>query len=281
MRVHVDAANGEWGKVVVHGDDLRDPAGFLLSFGSATIPLRAIDGRDDAVALGDSDEPLFVFDGDSAAFRRVPRWRRILANFLMMRVLRLRSEFLFFHAASVGIRNAGVMLVGPKGTGKSTLSLALAARGHAFYGDEMAVYNPIDGMLLPFRRPVGIKPGPRASAIESALSRTTATPDEEGMLRIPVTDVLDIADVIPQALRTVIFLKGFGPSAAMQKIEAGRDELASMQPIAASMQDGTKASHVFQMIRLLSHCQCYHLTAGGPDETAALVERQLELAQAP
>ena len=61
------------------------------------------------------------------------------------------------------------MLVGPKGAGKSTLALALAARGHALLGDEHACYLPATGELLPFRRPVGIKPGPRAAAVESAL----------------------------------------------------------------------------------------------------------------
>jgi len=281
VRVRVETRQtSNAGTIVVEGDDLSDAADFLLSFGSATIPLRPVEGRPNAVALDGLDEPLFVFERRFAHFLLVPRWRRILANFLMLRILRFRTEFLFFHAASLNLGKGGVMLVGMKGTGKSTLSLALAVRGHGFLGDEMAVYNPADGMLLPFRRPVGIKPGPRSAAVQSALNRVAHFVDEDGMMRVPIEDILDVIEPAHARLQSVVFLDGFGANPTMHAIDAGRQELALMQPIATALQEGTKVSRVFEMIRLLSRCRCYRLKAAAPDETAALVERELLHAEA-
>jgi hypothetical protein len=267
-------------RVRIRGDDLPDPRSFLLGFGSATIPMRPVAGRDDALALGDSDAALITFEGDSTTFTGIERWRRVLANYLLLRVLRLRPEYLFFHAASVVIGGSGVMFVGPKGSGKSTLALSLASRGHGFLGDEMAVYSPVEGQLLPFQRPVGIKPGPRSARIETALRKTHSTSDEEGMVRVPIRDILDAPPARPAPLERVVFLQGFGARPLLQQVTAGRDELAHMQPIATSLQEGTKASRVFEMIRLLSRCGCFHLTAGAPDETAAFLEQRFSAVDA-
>ena len=49
------------------------------------------------------------------------------------------------------------MLAGPRYSGKSTLSLALAARGHHFLSDEIAWYIPSTRHLTAFRRPVGVR----------------------------------------------------------------------------------------------------------------------------
>jgi hypothetical protein len=267
-----------WAELRASGDGLADPAAFLLGFASPTVPLRAVPTSEAGatlVGLADDAEPAFEFRGESCAFRLVPRWRRIIANFLFLRMLRLRSDLIFFHAASVGIEDEGFLLVGPKGTGKSTLSASLAARGHAFLGDETAAYQPAAGRLLPFRRPIGIKPGPRAAAVARALTALGPRGDEEGLVRVPIESLLPMAPTPPLPLRGVVFLQGFGPQATITKIEAGREELSQMQPLASSLVAGATL-RVFEMIRLLAATACYRLVAADPDETAVLVEEVLK-----
>src|SRR5262249_26435398 len=145
----------DFGRLLVTGDDLPDPARFLLDFSSSTVPLGLLESSDPGsvlLGLGGSPEPMFVFRENVCLFRKVPRWRRIVSHFLFLRMLRMRSDALFFHAASAAISGRGALFIGPKGTGKSTTVLALAARGHGFLGDETACYLPASGEILPFRR---------------------------------------------------------------------------------------------------------------------------------
>jgi hypothetical protein len=274
--VHTSVEEG-WGELTVTGDDLQDPASFLLGFSSPTIPLRLLDRADGGarIAIGDHDEPLFHFRTDATRFRKVPRWRRIVSHFLFLRMLRLRPDLLFFHAASVGIGDHGILLMGPKGTGKSTLSTGIAARGHAFLGDETAAYQSSTGLLLPFRRPVGIKPGPRAAALARSLEALRPAADEDGLIRVPIESLIAVPPGAALPLRAVVFLQGFAAAPKLSRIEPGREEVAQMQPLASSLVDGA-TPRVFEMIRLLGRTACYRLTAGAPDETVALLEEGLE-----
>src|SRR5947207_2119645 len=83
-----------------------------------------------------------IFDGDRVRFRKVDAWRRIVSHMLFLRLIRRRPDLLFFHAASIGMDGRAYLLIGPKGRGKTSVSLALAARGHAFLGDETAIVEP-------------------------------------------------------------------------------------------------------------------------------------------
>jgi hypothetical protein len=268
-------SEGAWGELHIHGDPLTDGATFLLGFSSPTIPLRAHDSPDPEwkyLALGDDTEPLFAFRGNVCRFRTVLRWRRILAHYLFLRMLALRQEALFFHAASVGIGGDGILLIGPKGSGKSTLSLGLAARGHLFLGDETAAYLPASKTLLPFRRPAGVKPGPRTSAVTASIERLRPPADEDGMLRIDAEALFDLAPARPLPLRAVVFLDGFGDAPRIEQVQAGREQLAQMQPMATTLSNAPPASRVFEMIRLLGATQCYKMKCGNPDKTIELFE---------
>jgi hypothetical protein len=227
------------------------------------------------LAVGDDAEPLFRFSGEYCEFRRNARWRRIVSHYLFLRTLRLRSDLLWFHAGSAGFGDHGVLIVGPKGTGKTTLSLSLAARGWAFLGDEMAAYQPATGTLLPFRRPVGIKPGPRSARIEIALRAEPRRLDDDGIIRTPLERVVDVNASSGLPLRSVIFLQGFGTQPELTSITAGRDELSVLQPIATSLAAISPTKRVFEMIKLLSSVKAYRLVSADPDLTADLVERTL------
>jgi HprK-related kinase A len=66
-------------------------------------------------------------------------------------------QFLMFHSAVVEKGGRAVILAGPPGSGKSTLCVALLARGWRLLSDEFALLDPARGCLQPIPRPVALK----------------------------------------------------------------------------------------------------------------------------
>jgi HPr kinase/phosphorylase len=64
-----------------------------------------------------------------------------------------------FHAATVSHRGQVVMLGGPSGAGKTTLALALAARGLGLLSDELALSLPDGRTIAPFPRRAMVRAG--------------------------------------------------------------------------------------------------------------------------
>jgi hypothetical protein len=71
--------------------------------------------------------------------------------------LRARG-MLAIHAGVVAFEERAVILAGPSGHGKSTLTLALVRAGGTLLTDEMAVIAPDDRTVLPFPRGIHVRP---------------------------------------------------------------------------------------------------------------------------
>jgi HPr serine kinase-like protein len=257
--------------------DALSPAELTMGLGFPDFPFERVEGAPAWTNLAFRGEraPMFALRGEHCLFALVPGWRKAVSLLLLQRLMRLRQDAIFFHAATVEVYGAGVMLVGPKGAGKSTLALALATRGHGFLGDEHACYLPARGELVPFPRPLGVKPGPRARTAQQALDRAGRDPEREGMMRVPAEDLLTQPAPGPVPLRAVVFLRGFGEAAQLLPVEPGREELAALQPVGSSFANAASTERVFQLVRMLSATRVFHLRAGSPDDTAALLESAL------
>ncbi|HET7294384.1 MAG TPA: hypothetical protein VFM88_18310 [Vicinamibacteria bacterium] len=275
VRATEDAAFGHL-RLQTDDPELLSPADFLLGFSSPDFPFERLEGSGSwtSVAFRGEQSPQFGLRGDDCLFALAAGWRKAVALFLLWRLMRARRDALFFHAASVGVRGRGVLVVGPKGAGKSTLALALASRGHDLLGDEQACYVPARGELIPFRRPVGVKPGPRARAVDEALRAIDRIPERDGMMRVELPDLLRGPGPAPVPLRAVLFLRGFAPRARFERLSPGREELARLQPVGACLVNAPATERVFAMARLLSRTAVYALWPGDPDETAECVERE-------
>jgi hypothetical protein len=228
-----------------------------------------------SLAFRGEAEPLLTCRGAEVHFRAAPGWRRALAFLLLHRLVGLRADAIFFHAASVGVDGRGALLVGPKGAGKSTLALALAARGHDFLGDETACYLPARGTIIPLRRPVGIKPGPRARAVDEALARSRPPTGDDGIVRMDVEALLDVAPAPALPLRAVIFLEGFGDEPRVEPAPPDRADVARLQPFSSSLVAAPRAQRVFEMARLLGAARVFRVRHGDPDATAGAVAEAL------
>jgi hypothetical protein len=226
-----------------------------------------------SVAFRDSNEPMFAFRGHDCIFALGPRWRLSIVWFLFWRLLRMRPDAIFFHASALGIFGEGTIFVGPSGGGKSTTSLTLAARGHNFLSDEVAAYIPERGELIPFRRPVGIKPGPRATAVERGLPASAAAQIErDGFFRVDVDTIFPTRAAQAVPLRRVVFLRGFAAHPRLERIQPGRAEIVELQPLMSSFLNASHSRRIFELTRLLATAKVYQLHPGDPDETALYLE---------
>jgi len=251
-------------------ESLLSPADFLLGFGAPDFPFALLPAAPPwmHVALAGETEPFLSLNGRDCQVRLSAGWRKAVALLLLHRLMRVRSDAIFFHASSVAIAGRAVLLVGPKGAGKSTLALELAGRGHVLLGDEHACYRPASREILPFRRPVGIKPGPRGTALAGALRRLGRSPERDGMMRLDADALFPGSEAAPAPLAAVIFLNGFAADPLLARLEPGRQELGRLQPVGSSLVNAKRTERVFQMTQLLASARVYGLIAGDPDATA-------------
>ena len=236
------------------------------------------------MAGGDRSGTLAFSGGDALVEARAP-WQRFIGNLAVNRVLRLQRDTVFFHAASAGIRGRGVLLVGPKESGKTTLSLAIAARGHEFLGDETAGVRLKTREIVPVRRTPAIRPGPAAAAVRTALAAGRYSrerfPDGSVRVRAQGSRLFPREDASREpsrslALGAIVFLSGFSPAPILSRLSPGREHLALLTPLACSLWDTPPARRALELAGLLSAVPCYMLNAGAPEATAELLDRTLE-----
>jgi hypothetical protein len=66
---------------------------------------------------------------------------------------------LLFHAGALHAGGTGVLVPGASGSGKSTLVAGLARSGLGYLTDELAALDRAHGQLLPYAKPITLKPG--------------------------------------------------------------------------------------------------------------------------
>lgn len=218
--------------------------------------------------------------GEHLLARAPTRWQSLAGSLVFSRLIRLQRELLFFHAGSIGIRGRGLLLVGPKGSGKTTLSLALAARGHDFLGDEMAGVRIGPLELVPIRRSLAVRDGVRARDVELALERVEAPyeafPDGTQRRRAYAAELFPGTGPPATPLTDIVFLQGFGPQPRLRPAPAGREQLGGMTPLGASMWGTNPMRRARDLLSIISRARCWTLEAGAPEETATLLEQRLE-----
>ncbi len=233
-----------------------------------------------ALAPVGGDEALVAFRGDEIRVDRRAPWQRFVANLAVNQVLAQQPDLLCFHAASLGVRGAGILLTGPKGSGKTTIALALAARGHDFLGDEVGVVRQGDRMLLPLRRSISVRPGPAAAAVERALAGadlpTEPFPDGTTRLRAQAGTLFPGARARPVPLRSVVVLRGFGPTTRLERVTPGREEWSLLSPLGCSLWDLAPAQRIMRVLTLFAGVPCFHLDARSADDAADALEQLSE-----
>lgn len=244
--------------VLAYPGSRLDLGGFLVGLmGAAALPV-----SDDAVLLGGANE-----------------WRGQVANLAINVAMAIQPGVMFFHAGSVSLSGRGAMIVGPKGAGKSTLSLALAARGHQILGDELAAVRVSTGVLLPVPRACSIRPGIRSKLIRRRLEALDAEqetlPDGSIRQRVRLTSLFPGIEFSPVPLHAVIFLRSFAGKPRLERFAPTLEDSTLLQTLGAGLlpPDPLRA---FRLLRILTSKPAYHLDVGAPEATSALIERTME-----
>ena len=230
-----------------------------------------------AIGLEGRCNPILISKGNRLLVDEAEPWQPLIANCAVDWAMSVQPDVLFFHAASVGIGDAGVLIVGAKGAGKTTLSMALASRGQDFLGDEIAAVRTRTNELLPMRRAVSIRPGLRATIVEQRLRDrqypAEKFPDGSTRTRVEPGELFRSAQERSLRLRSIFFLRGFEDRPRVEAFVPGVDHLKLLAPLRCCFSGTSPAGPLMRVVKLLSSVHCYHLCPGMPDETAILVER--------
>jgi hypothetical protein len=233
------------------------------------------------IRLAGEDDPILLANGNRVLVAAHKSWQSLVANCAFNWAMSIQRDLLFFHAAAVSIDDRGVLFVGSKGSGKTTLSMAVASRGCVFLSDEIAAVRTPSHELIPVRRALSVRPGLRSAAVEELLRRrsypTEQFPDGSARIRTSASEVFPLPLEQPVSVCSIFFLLGFEDR---PRIEAARVAAADVQlltPLRCVFWGLPPALRFMQVANLLSTVKCYYLYPGLPDETAALVERTVRL----
>ena len=231
--------------------------------------------NDGVVSFVDDGTTQFTIEGDTLRVHQTPRWRAAVTALLTRAFAHFIDDTILFHASAIGIRGRGIFFVAAREGGKSTLALALAARGHEFLSDEYAAYDPVSNDLIPYRRPVGIREGPRAAAIDRALrdGRFRGVQHEESM-RVDLETLIPIAPPRRVPLHAIVFLDGFAPQPELSEGDVARNQAGMLKTLYSALVSPAHAKRAFDILRLLSRTRTAVLKIGDPDQTALLLEEE-------
>ncbi len=210
-----------------------------------------------------------------------------LLSYILSAMIGLQREMLFVHAASIGIDGRGALLMGHGGAGKTTLSLTLASRGHSFLGDNQACVRIRSRELLPFPRSAAVKPGPRAQAVNDVLEESPQNslelPDGRTVILMQVGNCFSLPRVDSIPFKAFFYLRKIAKRPIIEEFEPGMTNHNFVRRLSADstavygVSPARRVMNVMVLMELLSEVPCYFVDAGRPEETAALIERTMEV----
>ena len=266
--------------VTAGGPALPDPAGFVEAlFGDDGLSRKKVSNGWTGFAFrGDERSRLAVRGNDFLVSADGP-WRYIAGAVLVHRAMGAQPDVMFVHAAAVRIRGAGVLFVGSRGTGKTTIAVGLAARGHALLSDEVGAIRFDGPAIVSFPRAAGVRPGPRGSAAAAVLDRpghpVERFADGSTKTLVPLEDVgptVPLGDPVP--LEHIVVLDGRAEHPRFTALDPTPRNARYLAPVKSMPFSPGSASKTMRLITLASKVHWHRLRAGTPDETLTAIEQR-------
>jgi len=210
-----------------------------------------------------------------------------VADYLVATMLGAQSDLMILHAAALQIGSGGAILTGASHAGKTTTSMHLASRGHRLFGDELTALRLRSRELLPLRRSLSLRAGPRSHALASALRKVQPCEGHSvngkiGPLRI--NELFSARGDEPVGLKAAFFLSGFSDRPSVEPFDLTlNDERAfdymsanDIASISWGLKPQRRALRLLALKQLLGRVKCWSLRVGAPDKTAELIESTME-----
>jgi hypothetical protein len=224
--------------------------------------------------------PTVAMRGSMTMLDRRTRWQPLIAHLAVNKLIQAQRDMMFFHAASLSIGGAGVLLLGDKCAGKTTTALFLAARGHGLLSDEVGAVDNRNHQLVPFRRALSIRSGPLPETVRARLQtgqfRREALLDGTTRIRARIGSIFGEEEPPTAPLQCLVFLSGFARTPQVESVSPRAGDMALLKPFGSSVYGASQRSVVFRLASMLSRTRVYSLTLGPPEATAALIEDIVE-----
>jgi len=195
--------------------------------------------------------------------------------YINWQIISSRSEYVQLHASSLELDGQAMVLPGDPGSGKSTLTAGLLARGWSYLCDEFALIDPWTRTVHPYPRALCIKEAGFGVVERLGLPLCRKTPYHKCTKgRVAFLNPLDVNGGIvgqPSPVRWVVFPKYV------------EDAKPTLHPIARSQAAYLLARQCFNirvdeklslssLAAIARGADCYQLIAGDIDATCELVE---------
>jgi hypothetical protein len=224
--------------------------------------------------------PTVAMRGSMAMLDRRTRWQPLIAHLAVNKLIQAQRDMMYFHAASLSIGGAGMLLLGDKCAGKTTTAMFLAARGHSLLSDEVGAVDSRDNQLVPFRRTLSIRSGPLPAKVRAKLQagqfRREVLFDGTTRIRARIGSLFGEDEPATVRLQCLVFLNGFARTPQAERISPRARDVALLKPFGSSVYGASQRSVVFRLASILSRTRVYSLTLGPPETTAALIEDIVE-----
>ena len=221
-------------------------------------------------------------DGDE-----IGGWRPLSGLFpliewgINLRIIARRSEFLQFHAASMGLRGNGFVFAGDSGCGKSTLAAILLSRGWRYLCDEFAMVEPKNLSLQPFPKAICIKAGsfPIIDRLELCFARNRdyikGPKGRVGYINPGHQGTTAVGETLP--CRFIVFPAFCGR--AVPRLEVISRTSTAMHLLRCAFNRHAFGDSALPVLaRLVSESACFRLEVGDPAETGKLLESLVPVA---
>jgi hypothetical protein len=187
------------------------------------------------------------------------------------------TGLLLFHAGAIEADGTGVLIPGASGAGKSTLVAGLVRAGSGYLTDELAALDLATGRLLPYAKPITVKPGSFAVLADMAPDPGGASghgPWSGQEWQVPVGDGTGRRIGRPCTPGLVV----------VPRYDAGAE--TALTPLSETEAFLALAVHAVNLVphgsagtgalgRLVKRCRCFSLALSDLDEARRLVEQLL------
>ena len=194
---------------------------------------------------------------------------------VLMELSRRLQDRHLIRAGAVSWQGQGLVLPGPAGMGKTTLTLKLVKHGLKFLSDEVACFHLKRGILESFPRTVNLRDD---SLGMIGLSLKAGPSPRMTGLREKVWTV-GIEDVLPGSLsdpcvpRFLLFLRGFGEQTRLEPVSGSNAVFTLLRFSFCRLDD--PASLLMDFAPIIDKMECFNLVMGELDEAADCVLRLL------